>query len=368
MNRMGAQVEHRRRRRGSGALRAGRERRLAPQRDQAGRVGPLRRHQRVPRQRDRPADQDGAGRQARRRRPAARPQGLSVDREGPLRDAGRRPDLAAAASRHLLDRGPRAADLRPEEREPEGAHPREAGRRSRRRHGRRRRRQGARRRRADLGPRRRHRRVAAHQHQARRRAVGARPRRDAAGAAAQRPARPHRRAGGRPDEDRPRRRDRRAAGRRGVRLRDRAARRLGLRDDARLPSEHLPGRHRDAGSGAAQEVHRQARVRRELLPVHRRGSARADGGARLPHDGRDDRARRSARTSQPAVDHWKAHGLDLSAILYDPPAAATHPRRNTTAQDHGLGRGARSAADRSCARDALETAAAVSSQRCRSAT
>ena len=41
-----------------------------------------------------------------------------------------------------------------------------------------------------------------------RHAVGARPGRDAAGAGAQRPARPHRRAGRRPDEDRPRRRHR----------------------------------------------------------------------------------------------------------------------------------------------------------------
>ena len=49
-----------------------RQRRLEQQRDQAGRVGPLRRHQRVPRQRRRAADQDGAGRQARRGRPAAR--------------------------------------------------------------------------------------------------------------------------------------------------------------------------------------------------------------------------------------------------------------------------------------------------------
>ena len=88
-------------------------------------------------------------------------QGLSVDREGPPRDAGRRPDLAAAAPRHLLDRGSGAADLRPEERQPAGADPREAGRAVGRRHRRRRRRQGARRRRADLGPRRRHRRVAA---------------------------------------------------------------------------------------------------------------------------------------------------------------------------------------------------------------
>ena len=115
------QVEHRRRRRGSGALHARRQRRLAPQRHQAGGVGALRRHERVPGQRRRSADQDGAGRQARRRRPAARPQGLSVDREGALRDARRRPDLAAAAPRHLFDRGSGAAHLRPEEREPEGA-------------------------------------------------------------------------------------------------------------------------------------------------------------------------------------------------------------------------------------------------------
>ena len=84
------QEQHRRGRRGSGALHAGRQRRLAAQRDQAGRVGPLRRHQRVPGQRRRAADQDGAGRQARRGRPAARAQGLSVDREGPPLDAGRR--------------------------------------------------------------------------------------------------------------------------------------------------------------------------------------------------------------------------------------------------------------------------------------
>ena len=39
----------------------------------------------------------------------------------PPHDAGRRPDLAAAAPRHLLDRGPQAADLRPALREPERA-------------------------------------------------------------------------------------------------------------------------------------------------------------------------------------------------------------------------------------------------------
>ena len=41
-------------------------------RDQAGGLGPLRRDERVPRQRRGAADQDGAGREARRRRPAAR--------------------------------------------------------------------------------------------------------------------------------------------------------------------------------------------------------------------------------------------------------------------------------------------------------
>ena len=123
-----------------------RQRRLAAQRHQAGGVGPLRRDQRVPGQRRRPADQDGAGRQAGRGRPAARPQGLSVDRQGAALDARRRPDLAAAAPRHLLDRGPGAADLRPEERQPAGPRAREAGRRVGRRHGRGRGVEGARRR------------------------------------------------------------------------------------------------------------------------------------------------------------------------------------------------------------------------------
>ena len=112
----------------------------------------------------------------------------------------------AAAPRHLLDRGPRPADPRPEERQPVGARARQARRRGRRRHRRGRCVQGARRRRADLRPRRRHRRRAADVAQARRRAVGARPRRDPADAAAQRAARPDRRADRRPAEDRPRRR------------------------------------------------------------------------------------------------------------------------------------------------------------------
>jgi glutamate synthase (ferredoxin) len=37
-----------------------------------------------------------------------------------------------------------------------------------------------------------------------------------------------------------------------------------------------------------------------------------------------------------AVDHWKAKGLDFSAILHAPAVPADAPRRRTRAQDHGL--------------------------------
>jgi glutamate synthase (NADPH) large chain len=39
---------------------------------------------------------------------------------------------------------------------------------------------------------------------------------------------------------------------------------------------------------------------------------------------------------EPAVAHWKAHGLDLSAILYSPPMPSRVARRCVQAQDHGL--------------------------------
>ena len=169
-----------------------------------------------------------------------------------LLGARRRPHLAAAAPRHLLDRGSRAADPRSQEREPARVDLGEARLRGRRGHRRRGRGEGEGRPRDDRRPRRRHRRVAGVVDQARRHAVGARPRRDAADARAEPAARPHRRAGRRPDEDRPRRRDRRAARRRRVRLRDGAARRRGLHHDAQVPPQHLPGRRRDAGSGAAR--------------------------------------------------------------------------------------------------------------------
>ena len=59
------------------------QRRQQAERDQAGRLGPVRRDERIPRQRRRDPDQDGAGGQARRGGPAPRPQGLALDRQGP---------------------------------------------------------------------------------------------------------------------------------------------------------------------------------------------------------------------------------------------------------------------------------------------
>jgi glutamate synthase (NADPH/NADH) large chain len=39
---------------------------------------------------------------------------------------------------------------------------------------------------------------------------------------------------------------------------------------------------------------------------------------------------------EPAIDHWKARGLDFSAILYSPPLPSRVARRCVQAQDHGL--------------------------------
>ena len=91
----------------------------------------------------------------------------------------------------------------------------------------------------------------------------------------------------------------------------------------RLPSEHLPGRRGDAGSAAAGEVRRQAGARRQLHALHRPGSARADGPARLPHASRRWSATRDRLEMSKAVDHYKARGLDFVADL---PSAAGRPR------------------------------------------
>ena len=105
----------------------------------------------------------------------------------------------------------------------------------------------------------------------------------------------------------------RAARRRGVRLLDGAAGRRGLRDDARLPPQHVPRRHRDAGSRAAPALHRHARARRPLLPVRRRAGARADGAASACARF-DDLVGRTDLLRPPRVDQWPwLRDLDLVA-------------------------------------------------------
>ena len=149
----------------------------------------------------------------------------------------------------------------------------------------------------------------------------------------QRPALAHLAADRRAAEDRPRRRRRGAARRRRDRLRDRAADRDGLRDDARLPPQHLPGRDRDAGSRAAQALRGQARARRQLPVLRRRGGARGSwrgsGSARFE----DLVGRVDLLEADDAIEHWQARGLDLSALLHAPdvpPARrAAHAARRT---------------------------------------
>ena len=148
------------------------ERRPPTQRHQAGGLGPLRGDLGVPGQRRRHPDQDRPGGQAGRRGPAPRGQDLSLDRQDPLLDARGRADLAAAAPRHLLDRGHRPAHPRPEVGQSPGPGAREAGGRGGCGDGRRRGGQGPLRRGADLGPRRGDRGGAAHLAEARGRSPG----------------------------------------------------------------------------------------------------------------------------------------------------------------------------------------------------
>jgi len=195
------EVQHRGGWRGRGALCPGRQRRPAPQRHQAGGLGPLRRHERVPGQRGRPPDQDRPGGQARRGWAAAGAQGVPLDRQDQVLDPGGGADLPAPAPRHLLHRGHRPAHPRPEVGEPGCPGARQAGGRGRGGDRRGRSGQGQVRRRAHLGPRRWDRRQSPHLDQARRDPLGARPGRDPADPGPQRPARPHRRAGGRAAQD-----------------------------------------------------------------------------------------------------------------------------------------------------------------------
>ena len=144
-------------------------------------------------------------------------------------------------------------------------------------------------------------RVAAHLHQARRRALGARNRRDPPDAGDEQPAFTSGAADRRTAQDRARRRHRRPARRRGVRLRDGAARRARLHHDAQVPPQHLSGRHRDPGSGAPSQVRRHAGACGELFLHGGEGASHHHGRARLPDRQRHDRAGGCAARVAPCV-------------------------------------------------------------------
>ena len=91
-----------------------------------------------------------------------------------------------------------------------------------------------------------------------------------------------------------------------------------LHHDAQVPSQHLPGRRRDAGPGAAQALRRPARARHQLFLLRRRGSARVDGRARLSHVRRNGRPATDARQATGSSSTGKAQGLDFSKLFFKP--------------------------------------------------
>src|SRR6266550_2310462 len=270
-------------------VRAARERRPRGQPHQAGRLRAVRGHDALSDACGRARDQDCAGLEARRRGPAPRSQGHGLDRAVAPLGTGRAADLAAAAPRHLFDRGPGAAHPRSEAGQPARAGRREAGGGSGRGAGRRRRRQGLCRLRARLRPQRRDGRLTAVVDQARRIAVGAGARGNPGDPHREWPAPPHRGANGRRAAHGARRRHRRAARRRELRVRHRGARRDRVRHGPAVPPQHLPHRHRDSEAGAAGEVSRHPGAGGRLLHLDRGGRPPHPGGTGLPLHGRRHR-------------------------------------------------------------------------------
>ena len=110
-----------------------------------------------------------------------------------------------------------------------------------------------------------------------------------------------------------------------------------LHHDAGLPPRHLPGRRRHAEPGAAQALHRQAGVRRDLLRVHRRGGARAPRRAGLPHARRGGRPRRGARHRPRRSTTGRPPGSTSRRSSTCPSCPTVRGRaHSTTTQDHGL--------------------------------
>ena len=231
--------------------------------------------------RRRAADQDRAGLEAGRGRPA--PGHKVTDEIARLRHTqpGRRADLAAAAPRHLLDRGSRAARSSTSRQvEPgratisvklvaeAGVGLVAAGVR-----------QGARRRRPHRG------RATAAPARARSprsstracRGSSAWPRRS--GARRERAPRARAPPRRRRAQDRARRRRRRAPRRRRGGVRHCPAARRGLPDGPLVPPRHVPGRHRDPAARAARQVRRDPGAGRGVSALRRRGSPRGSSPA-----------------------------------------------------------------------------------------
>ena len=196
------------------------------------------------------------------------------------------------------------------------------------------------------GPRRRHRRLAAVLDPGRRDPVGDRAGRDPADAAAQRPALAHRRAGRRAAQDRPRRGDRGAARRRRVRLLDRAADRVGLHHDARLPPQHLPGGDRHAGPRAAGALQGHARARDRTSSMFVAEEVRSIMASLGVRRFEEMIGRVELLETAEAIDHWKARGRRPVAGPAPPRGPADVPRRRRRARRAGARRRARLGADR----------------------
>ena len=269
-------------------------RRLGQQLDQAGGVGALRRDAVVSAVRQRAADQDGAGIEARRRRADSGEQGRGSHRAAAARAAEHAADLAAAASRHLQHRGSRRARLRLALVASVGPHEREAGGHVRRGHHRRRRREGRRGCDPNQRSRRRHGRVAARIDQACRAAVGSGPDRCASRVAGARQPPPGHPADRRRPQDRPRCGDGGRARRAGIRLRHRGARRHRLRDGAAVSLEQLSRGHCHAETGAACEVRGHTGAGDRVLQDGGGGRAPDPRLARVTHARRAHRPGRSA--------------------------------------------------------------------------
>ena len=104
---------------------------------------------------------------------------------------------------------------------------------------------------------------------------------------------------------------------------------IGLHHDAQVPPQHLPGRHRDAGSGAAREVHRPARARRSTsCSSSPRRCARYMAQLGFRTHRRDGRPRRPARRARTASSTGRRTAR-LLATCCSPPTRARASRSVT---------------------------------------